>query len=344
MQTDDLDIDEILESGDPEAMSALLEKLDDDLEFSTENKADEVGDELAAGETSSAEGEEGEVTKDDVKAEPEVEATPDVDEAQTDDERYIESKNGQHKIPYSVLEQVRQRAADAEKELQYLHDRQAKQERQLQALTQQLEENGLDPEELPEDFKLTDELKAQILEDHGPVGKAMVAMYEQLAMTRTQIANNPATPSTSTSVDDPVEAAILENDSLKEWRDGYTNGESPELWEYAVAMDKQLRTDPVWRNKSLDERFAEAVRRTESTFHITSKAPSNSQHKIDTAIKKAEETAQPPASLSDLGNGETSPEKSLTDQLLEMDVDDQLAALEKMSEAQRDQVLAALDF
>ncbi|MGY8873090.1 MAG: hypothetical protein ACKVJE_21915 [Pseudomonadales bacterium] len=342
MQTEDLDHDAILESGDPDAIAKLLEGLDDDFEFTTD-KEDEAGDELAQGEASSADVVEEEAAKDDVSQE--AETQEEAGSVPADAQGFVESKNGQHKIPYSVLETQRNRATTAEQELNDLKKQQEKQSRQLEQLTKQLEQNGLDPEALPEDFKLTDELETQLLEDFGTAGKAMIAMYKRAEITAAQISTQqPAQQPAPIASDSPVEAAIAGNNSLNAWRDGYSKGESPELWEYAVQMDTQLQEDPAWSNKSLDERFAEAARRTEGAFGISSQPNTDSQHKIDAAIKKAEQDLSPPTSLSDMGAGATSPDKSLADRLTEMDADDQLAALDKMSAADRDKVLAQIDF
>lgn len=342
MQTEDLDHDAILESGDPDAIAKLLEGLDDDFEFTTD-KEDEASDELAEGEASSAEVSEDKVAKDVVNQEAETQEEAGSDPAAA--KGFVESKNGQHKIPYSVLEEERTRAIAAEQQLNDLKNQQGKMSRHLEQLTKQLEQNGLDPETLPEDFKLTDELRTQMLEDFGPAGKALIAMYERAELTSAQIAQHQSTAAQAPiASNDPVEAAIVGNNALNAWRDGYSKGDSPELWEYAVKMDSQLKEDPAWRNKSLDERFAEAARRTEGAFGISSQTSTDSQHKIDAAIKKAEEDLPAPVSLSDMGVGATSPEKSLTDRLIDMDADDQLAALEKMNPAEREKMLAQLDF
>ncbi|KFN19068.1 hypothetical protein JM66_11910 [Aeromonas bestiarum] len=48
---------------------------------------------------------------------------------------------------------------------------------------------------------------------------------------------------------------------LVDWRD-----KDQDRFDFAIIVDEKLQADPAWQSKSLDERFAEAARRTKLAF------------------------------------------------------------------------------
>jgi hypothetical protein len=78
-------------------------------------------------------------------------------------------------------------------------------------------------------------------------------------------AKQQATETNQSSVPEPVISAINKTAYLKKW---YYD-KSPKF-DYAVEVDDKLRADPVWGNKTLEERFAEAARLTRIHFGETS--------------------------------------------------------------------------
>lgn len=345
-------LNEILDSGDPEAIEAALAQLsetDDGFEIKDEAAATEVEEQDAAATDIAAE--EAGAKADDKGAQDEQAPASEADGG--NEAAVIEGKNGKHTIPYSALEDERRRAQEAVRRAneleQQLAEQNAKDERsarQLEVLTKQLEKNGLDPETLPEDFKLTDEIKEQLVDDFGDAGKAMIALYARIEQSNVSAAEQPGTQqsqSNGTAAEDDVMAAIARNETLEGWRTDVNT----DRWEMVVGIDHRLRTDPKFANSSLDDRFAEAVKRTQLAFGDavdaggnSNKSPSN----VDEAVAEAENNAALPSSLSSMGTGGAGSEKSLAEQMTEMSDDEVTAKLAGMSEEQRESVLAELGF
>lgn len=72
---------------------------------------------------------------------------------------------------------------------------------------------------------------------------------------------NSVTEASVSDVPEPVIRAINNTAYLKKWY----HDKSPKF-DYAVDVDDKLKEDPVWRDKSLEERFAEATRLTRIHF------------------------------------------------------------------------------
>lgn len=72
---------------------------------------------------------------------------------------------------------------------------------------------------------------------------------------------NSVTEASVSDIPEPVIRAINNTAYLKKW---YYD-KSPKF-DYAVDVDDKLKGDPVWRDKSLEERFAEATRLTRIHF------------------------------------------------------------------------------
>lgn len=341
-------LNEILESGDPEAMEAALAQLsetEDGFEFKDDIEEKQAGAEGQDGAAKDVADQSDNATDDTAVSDSDSAATEagDVQSAEG-----VVSKDGKHVIPYSVLEQERKRAQDAElreselkQQLAEEQQKESRAERQLQMLTAQLQKNGLDPEVLPEDFKLTDEMKDQLVDDFGQAGKALVAMYARMEQSGATTQQPTQSPQQDAGSGDPLMDAIARNETLEGWRTGNTAA-----WETAVSIDNILQKDPKFADSSLDERFAEAVKRTQAALGLPVGGDGNGKvsPSIDEAEAAAEDAAALPSSLSALGTGGANSEKSLAEQMVDMSGDELTAKLEGMTEAQREAVLADIGF
>ena len=184
-------------------------------------------------------------------------------EGAAEPEKVILAKSGQHTIPYEVLEQARNEAKQLR--VQLAQSQQAQAERDKLAAV--LEQNGIeldtsDPDSI--DVAAIEELA----QDYPDLGKPLAAIARKL-----QKLEQPAQPAIN-----PVQAALQAVPDLVSWRE-----KDQDRFDFAIIVDEKLQADPAWQGKSLDERFAEAARRTKLAFgdEVTppAKAPSKEAEK-----------------------------------------------------------------
>lgn len=161
-------------------------------------------------------------------------------------EKVILAKSGQHTIPYEVLEQARNEAKQLR--VQLAQSQQAQAERDKLAAV--LEQNGIeldtsDPDSI--DVAAIEELA----QDYPDLGKPLAAIARKL-----QKLEQPAQPAINL-----VQAALQAVPDLVSWRE-----KDQDRFDFAIIVDEKLQADPAWQGKSLDERFAEAARRTKLAF------------------------------------------------------------------------------
>lgn len=184
----------------------------------------------------------------------------------------VQSKNGQHVLPYEVLEQARHEAQEAKRAAALLQEQlaqaQSKAEsaeslqRTAQLLTEQLQKAGIKPAQLDADLTLTEE-DLEALDEYGEVGQVsrktamklrhlegVIAQLQQQAKAITTV----AAPE-STQTPEAVANAIAAVDGLQEVM-GH-----PTLSKQAIQLDDQLKGDPKWANAPLESRFTEVMRR-----------------------------------------------------------------------------------
>lgn len=226
-----------------EAMLAEIEQAPDvELDNGTDTKQTDVEPAPSAGE---------------VAAGNEQAAANQVEEQASAPEKVVMAKNGQHTIPYEVLEQARNEAKQLREQL--AQAQQAKAERdKLQAL---LEKNGIDPSVDPDNIS-KEELE-QLAQDYPDIGKALMAVASKLDKLEPQAAPQQVQP-----VANPVQAALQAVPDLAAWRDG-----DQDRFDMALTIDDKLQADPAWSNKPLAERFAEVARRTKLAFGDEVEAP-----------------------------------------------------------------------
>jgi hypothetical protein len=161
-------------------------------------------------------------------------------------EKVILAKSGQHTIPYEVLEQARNEAKQLREQLAKSQQAQAERDK----LAAVLEQNGIeldtsDPDSI--DVAAIEELA----QDYPDLGKPLAAIARKL-----QKLEQPAQPAIN-----PVQAALQAVPDLVSWRE-----KDQDRFDFAIIVDEKLQSDPAWQGKSLDERFAEAARRTKLAF------------------------------------------------------------------------------
>ena len=167
-------------------------------------------------------------------------------EGATEPEKVILAKSGQHTIPYEVLEQARNEAKQLREQLAQSQQAQAERDK----LAAVLEQNGIeldtsDPDSI--DVAAIEELA----QDYPDLGKPLAAIARKL-----QKLEQPAQPAIN-----PVQAALQAVPDLMDWRE-----KDQDRFDFAIIVDEKLQADPAWQGKSLDERFAEAARRTKLAF------------------------------------------------------------------------------
>lgn len=219
-----------------EAMLAEIEQAPDvELDNGTDTKQTDVEPAPSAGE---------------VAAGNEQAAANQVEEQASAPEKVVMAKNGQHTIPYEVLEQARNEAKQLREQLAQSQQAQAERDK-LQAL---LEKNGIDPSVDPD--SISKEELEQLAQDYPDIGKALMAVASKLDKLEPQAAPQQAQP-----VANPVQAALQAVPDLAAWRDG-----DQDRFDMALTIDDKLQADPAWSNKPLAERFAEVARRTKLAF------------------------------------------------------------------------------
>ncbi|MER0109192.1 hypothetical protein ABQG55_10955 [Aeromonas dhakensis] len=171
-------------------------------------------------------------------------------EGATEPEKVILAKNGQHTIPYEVLEQARNEAKQLREQLALSQQAQAERDK-LQAL---MEKHGINPDVDPDD--ISQEELEQLAQDYPDLGKSIAAIARKLQKLEPQAAPQQVQPTLT-----PVQAALQAVPDLVSWRE-----KDQDRFDFAIIVDEKLQADPAWKGKSLDERFAEAARRTKLAF------------------------------------------------------------------------------
>lgn len=226
-----------------EAMLAEIEQAPDvELDNGTDTKQTDVEPAPSAGE---------------VAAGNEQASANQVEEQASAPEKVVMAKNGQHTIPYEVLEQARNEAKQLREQLAQAQQAQAERDK-LQVL---LEKNGIDPSVDPDD--ISQEELEQLAQDYPDLGKSIAAIARKLQKLEPQAAPQQVQPSSN-----PVQAALQAVPDLAAWRDG-----DQDRFDMALTIDDKLQADPAWINKPLMERFTEVARRTKLAFGDEVEAP-----------------------------------------------------------------------
>lgn len=292
-----------------EAMLAEIEQAPDvELDNGTDTKQTDVEPAPSAGE---------------VAAGNEQAAAAQVEEQASAPEKVVMAKNGQHTIPYEVLEQARNETKQLREQLAQAQQAQVERDK-LQAL---LEKNGIDPSVDPDD--ISQEELEQLAQDYPDLGKPIAAIARKLQKLEPQAAPQQVQPSAN-----PVQAALQAVPDLAAWRDG-----DQDRFDMALTIDDKLQADPAWSNKPLAERFAEVARRTKLAFGDEVEAPP-----AKAPGKAAEKPADHiPSSPSELGQTHHAPATGV-ERYGAMSQADLIGEMGNMTEAQIEALLAQSGF
>ena len=214
------------------------------------------------------------------------------DEVAKEPEKVILAKNGQHTIPYDVLELARNENKALREQLNSSQQAQAERDK-LQAL---LAKHGINPDADPD--QLSPDEAEQLAQDFPEIGKAMAAMARKIQLLEQPAVVQPVQPAVN-----PVQAALQAVPDLMNWRE-----QDQDRFDFAIIVDEKLQVDPAWQGKSLDERFAEAARRTKLAFGDVESAPPLAKVPSTEADKPADFI---PSSPSALGQTHQAPESGV---------------------------------
>ncbi|MEN3759329.1 hypothetical protein [Aeromonas veronii] len=256
-----------------EAMLAEIEQAPDvELDNGTDTKQTDVEPAPSAGEVAAGNNQA---------------AANQVEEQASAPEKVVMAKNGQHTIPYEVLEQSRNETKQLREQLAQAQQAQAERDK-LQAL---LEKNGIDPSVDPD--RISKEELEQLAQDYPDIGKALMAVASKLDKLEPQAALQQVQPSAN-----PARDAMQTIPDLVAW-----SNSDQDRFDMALAIDERLQADPAWSNKPLTERFTEVARRTKLAFGDKVEAPP-----AKAPSKAAEKPADHiPSSPSELGQTHHAP-------------------------------------
>lgn len=238
----------------------------------------------------------------------------------------ILAKDGKHNLPYGILEGSRTTAKELRTQLEQERLLREKAEGELQkngrlanALKKQLEKNGIDPEELPEDLKLTDEL-LDSLDEYGEVGKvikALVAKQQQMPTSATApqaATSTQAQPDNSGAVNTELGSYMQKN---PEFANIMQAGAGDDSFETLDLFYRQVDKDPEFNEKPLSDKLDAAMERYHKVYPSASNTAKDSANPTtegseqvsDDALKAAAQAkvqeaqeSSAPASPSEVGS------------------------------------------
>ncbi|MCG7586750.1 hypothetical protein [Photobacterium sp. OFAV2-7] len=331
-----------------EELEAMLDELDDAVLVDEPTEAEPVVDEAPEPKTDTDEA-SSEADTNAAPAAAEQEEPEQGEEKQEEQpQKYIAAKDGEHRIPYEVLEAERAQNQRLQEELAASKQREAdfeKTERLLEVRDKQLQKLGVDPADLPENLKITDEQLDDLQENYpelAPVISTLIAKVQAQA---------PAQEEQPAPDVDPVVAAISDNSDLSSWQE-----EQGDRWNVALHIDDTLLSDPAYQGKPASERLAEVVRRTKLAFGEVEQPPepdtpseaAEPEVPNESVTEKAKEVVEKaasqslPNSPSDVGASNTHT-GSLLEQAAGMDSGQLESLFDGMTPAQIDALLEQAD-
>lgn len=345
--------DEVLNSGDEEAIEAALAEMETsgDILFADEEEfaALAISAVLTTEEAAPAEvkAEETNVVTPPKQEVAQESLTPEVETKQSgvreidgklyaeisSDNAVIESKNGKHHVPYDVLATARQQSYDAQAQLDALTQENTKlktdfkeTKRVSELYSKQLGDAGLDPKLLPEQMLNDPALMAQVKEDYPQIGELVEALAQQLPPKTEQV----AAPQAEAPAEDPMTTVFNETAHLKTWMN-----EDQDRWDFAKQVDSKLADDPLYENK-LAERLAEVERRTMAAFGDELTVEAQTPPK-----EVAKETPTPAAPIPNTPTdiGQQGSDTNAYTHILEQDAGEMTASMKGMTEAQIEAML-----
>lgn len=258
------------------------------------------------------------VDKNDDSADAQADPSPTTEDVKQEDEPVgVLAKDGKSIIPIEVLQKERDRARHAEEAVTTLSNQVKEAQAELERLKAEAAEQGnfaedgiFSEEEILALEEELPELAEKIRKAQGIVAKAQAKIQDDEAK----------------AVIDNVQNAI---DSVPKL--AYLQASNKDLFDYAIAIDDKLRSEPEFANLTLSQRFEKVVERLEKTIGNEIKLP-NSQ-KITVKDKSGV------TSLDDIPGG-TPPINDEIMSLANKSPTELAAIMEKMSDAEVDRFLA----
>lgn len=332
------ELDEILASGDDEAIAQAFADLDIDGDtlFGDEDGEKPVVD--TEEKAPAVEPEQEKTSEKPAETDVKPESSTDAGEVpegyvEIDGKYYVEatdvsSKNGQHSLPYDVLTQARERAAAAEAEREKLANEKAELESQFaetkrvaELHSSQLKDAGMDPRKLPGEMLKDPELMERIKDEYPELGELVSELANQIQQYGGNNNQQPKPQQQEPVAHDDVQTAFEQSKHLKNWRSS-----DVDKWEMAQVIDNKLANDPSFASKSVAERFNEVEKRVQSAF--------GEQHKP----KPSDTNAAPiPNTPTDIGSQAN--DMSANANLLDKDAGTITEEMAGMSEAQVEALL-----
>lgn len=311
---------------------------------------DKLGDvAVVEGDAEPAKPVEVEKKEPETKAEPEKEKVEDkattaseTDKAKTRDEsgKFISSKNDDgKKIPYAVLEAARAEARRNREEAEANAAKYDEANRMLEVLKRQLDTAGVKPGDLPERTTIDPEKLKALRDDFPELAELMENMSGQIEYLKSKAA--PPAKAESGADSNPVVVAMKNVPELVEWRDN-----DQDRFSLAISIDENLQKDAAWTGKSLTERFQEVSRRVKAAYGEepaparTEQTTDDLKKQADQALQKAKADAEIPASPSDIGQANSTSEKSAVQKAAEASQADLLTQMAGMSDAEIEKLLS----
>ena len=239
-------------------------------------------------------------------------------------EKVVLSKDGKNVIPYEVLAQQREETKRLREENEQLRAVAAERDK----LAAKLEKEGIS---LTDDqiADLSPEQLEELAEDYpgiAPVIKMLSAKLNAIESTSRQ-----STPATN-----PVEAALNAVPDLVAWKDG-----DEDRFSFAVTVDQKLQSDPAWKDKPLNERFAEAAKRTRAAFGDA--APAAEQSGKPAGKEPPSAKTKIPDSPSDIGGFNPAPGRLTAEALEALPQEELMAKMATMTSEQIEALLSQND-
>ncbi|KUI98948.1 hypothetical protein [Vibrio sp. MEBiC08052] len=307
------ELDELTGNESPEEIEALLDRIEAD-ELEIDNDADVSNGQSATGKPTADNSEVSAASQDE----------PETSEIAV--QSGIAAKDGEH-IIFDVLERERETNKQLQQQLDEFKSRESQwsdDQRLLELRNQQLESLGVDPADLPENFNVTEEQLNELAEDYPEIGKMIRHLYARVDQFESRQPHEPAPPS------NPVADAIEENSDLRAWQQ-----EGGAQWNKALDIDDELRADPNWSQRPLNERFAEVARRVKDQKQSEAKAQQETAEAQDPSDDL-------PASPSEVGQT-TTHQLSPKDRLATADETDIQSMFSGMTDAQIEALLSEFD-
>ena len=267
-------------------------------------------------------------------------------EKEKEEPKPVETRDGKHTIPYSVLEGARKEAVTLRTQLEEV-------QRQNEEITQKLAvappEEKADAAQPPDSFE--DRFKnlygRSVTEFREEFGEDLAAMFEAQTKNTIELESQIGEISQGTQaradqeqveVKRMVQEAIDQNTILSDWQQN-----NPILWEAARALDiAMLRSEPdKWASHSLSERFDEVCRQMgrDPEKAAVEKSQEDLDRKADEKVAQAKTRA--PTSLSEFPGGAPA-DQSAMESIERLSTVELAAKMESMTVAQQEAFLSNL--